>query len=493
MNMNFHKQWAYAWLVIGSVLMYFSNWNWAIPPATWLYAVFLLRYTRTQKAFSGLLVLCTVSMIVGVVSMWKLLGIDAISPGVRVVSGIALGVIFALPFILDRLLVARVPRVAATLIFPCAWTACEYVKSLGGGSWGAIAYTQYGNLQFMQLASITGIWGLSFIVAWFASIVNYAWEKGFRWRGFRKTAIAYGIILICVFGYGFIRLASSHVPSGEVCIASITNPRVFFSRFYLPDWTDRKSSYESTNKDLAYFLEASARSVRSGAKVVVWQEYSIAVMEEQRQEFIDRATAFANANNIYLAMAIAVFPLNYPDQPWQNKLLWVGPDGTILAEYLKSKPAQALEPIIPGRDAIPILDTPYGKIASVICADLDYPSLLHQGQVYAADILLIPAQDWAAADPLHTHMSVFRAIENGVYMVKSTGGGLSIAVDPYGRTINASDFFTADHNSMLACFPTKGVETIYSRIGDTFAWLCILGIIIMSLWGIIGKTRAGSN
>jgi apolipoprotein N-acyltransferase len=226
---------------------------------------------------------------------------------------------------------------------------------------------------------------------------------------------------------------------------------------------------------------------------LLWQEYSVAVTEEHEQEFIDRASRLAKENNIYLAMAVAVFPLSYPDRPWQNKLVWVGPDGKIIAEYLKSKPAPPLEPIAPGGDVIPILDTPYGKIASVICADLDYPGLLHQGRVHEADILLIPAQDWAAADPLHTEMSVFRAIENGVSMVKGTGGGLSIAVDPYGRVINAADYLDPDDAPMIACLPVGGVRTIYSMIGDAFAWLCILGVVAMSIRGYVVKKRRAQS
>ena len=355
MIMKCRQHWPYTWLVIGSILMYFSNWNWAIPAASWLYSVFLLRYTRTRKALSGLLVLCSISMVVGVASMWKLLEIDAIPLSFRFVSGVVVGVVFALPFIVDRLLIVRIPGMVATLIFPCAWTACEYLKSLGGGSWGSLAYTQYGNLAFMQLASITGIWGLSFLVTWFASIVNYSWGQGFNWRRSRKIAIAYCIILICVYTYGFIRLASNQVPTDTVCIASITNPREFVSRFYHPDWTDRKSAYENMNKDFEFFLDVSARSVQTGAQVVLWQEYSIAVMEEHEQKFIDRATGFAHDNNIYLAMAIAVFPLSYPDQPWKNKLIWIGPDGTIIAQYVKSKPAQPLEPLLQGEMKSPFL------------------------------------------------------------------------------------------------------------------------------------------
>jgi len=487
--MKSQKQLSVIWLVVGAVLMFFSNWNWAVPAASWLYAVFLLRYTRTRKALSGLLVLCLISMAVGVASMWRLLDMDAIPLSFRVVSGVAVGIVFALPFMFDRLLTGKINGAVSTLIFPCAWTACEYIKSLGGGSWGAIAYTQYGNLQFMQLASITGIWGLSFLVTWFASIVNYIWEQEFKWRGYRKTAIAYCLIILLVFLYGSIRLASPTIPMNTICVASVTNPRDFYLRFYHPDWTDRKAAYASMDKDLEYFIDASVRSARAGARIVLWQEYSVAVTEEHEGEFVDRATRLAKENDIYLAMAVAVFPLSYPDRPWKNKLIWIGPDGKIIAEYLKSKPAPPLEPIAPGEDAIPVLDTPYGKIASVICADLDYPGLLYQGHVYDADLLLIPAQDWAAADPLHTNMSVFRAIENGVSMVKGTGGGLSIAVDPYGRIINASDYFASDDAPMIACLPTKGVGTIYSIIGDAFAWLCILGVVTMCLWGFFIERR----
>lgn len=73
-------------------------------------------------------------------------------------------------------------------------------------------------------------------------------------------------------------------------------------------------------------------------------------------------------------------------------------------------------------------------------------------------------------------------------MIKGNGGGLSIAADPYGRTINASDYFNANQKQMITCLPAKGVVTIYSIIGDFFKWLCVLGFVIMSVWGyVIGK------
>ncbi len=80
-------------------------------------------------------------------------------------------------------------------------------------------------------------------------------------------------------------------------------------------------------------------------------------------------------------------------------------------------------------------------------------------------------------------MGVFRAIENGLSLVKGTGGGLSIAVDPYGRVITSSDYLKSSESLMISGLSTKGVVTIYSRIGDAFAWLCILGFVTISVWG----------
>ncbi len=63
------------------------------------------------------------------------------------------------------------------LYFPAAVVTIEYLMSFPpANSWFSLAYTQYGNLPLMQLFSVTGIWGLSFLIAWFASGLNWAWE-----------------------------------------------------------------------------------------------------------------------------------------------------------------------------------------------------------------------------------------------------------------------------------------------------------------------------
>jgi len=91
-------------------------------------------------------------------------------------------------------------------------------------------------------------------------------------------------------------------------------------------------------KDLDYFFDATSKAAYAGAQIVFWQEYAVSVMEENEKEFIDRARSLARKEQIYLVLAIGLFPLNYPDQPWQNKLIWIDRSGKIINEYLKLKP-----------------------------------------------------------------------------------------------------------------------------------------------------------
>ena len=91
--------------------------------------------------------------------------------------------IVTLPFVVDRTVSARVGGVAATLVFPMALVTAEFLRSrfTPAASWGSIAYSQYGFMPLMQVAAIAGIWGITFVVAWFATTFELAWSRGFNW------------------------------------------------------------------------------------------------------------------------------------------------------------------------------------------------------------------------------------------------------------------------------------------------------------------------
>jgi apolipoprotein N-acyltransferase len=74
-------------------------------------------------------------------------------------------------------------------------------------------------------------------------------------------------------------------------------------------------------------------------------------------------------------------------------------------------------------------------------------------------------------------MLAFRAIENGVPIVRAAATGLSGAFDPWGRVLGLADYFAAGDGTMTVQVPMGGVRTLYLRTGDLLAWLCVVGLV----------------
>jgi apolipoprotein N-acyltransferase len=82
-------------------------------------------------------------------------------------------------------------------------------------------------------------------------------------------------------------------------------------------------------------------------------------------------------------------------------------------------------------------------------------------------------------------MAVFRAIENGISLVRQAEGSLSIAVDPYGRVLAQTDFFGATDRTMVAQVPVKHVTTIYTLFGRWLEWLAPIGLLFLVALALI--------
>ena len=87
-------------------------------------------------------------------------------------------------------------------------------------------------------------------------------------------------------------------------------------------------------------------------------------------------------------------------------------------------------------------------------------------------------------------MMAFRAIENGFSVVRVTGLGLSAVYDYQGRTLATMDYFKTKDKVFTAYVPEKGVRTVYSQIGDVFAWLSIVGFVILLEKVVFGKKHS---
>ena len=155
---------------------------------------------------------------------------------------------------------------------------------------------------------------------------------------------------------------------------------------------------------------------------------------------------------------------------------------------MKTHPVPGIEAMVSvrGDGRPPTQDTEYGRLSTVVCYDMDFPPLLRKVGRARSDVLLVPASDNKNIVHLHHVQAVFRAVENGVSMLRAARWGLSSAVDPLGRTLATMDDSLATQKVIVAQLPTKGVATIYSSIGDLFAWLCVAGLLGAIVLGLFG-------
>jgi apolipoprotein N-acyltransferase len=404
-----------------------------------------------------------------------------------------MGLFTFLPFVADRLIASRWKSFAATLVYPAARVSVEYLYSLQFGAWASVASTQSGNLPLLQLLSVPGIWGVTFLVSWFASVVNWALEERLDWPTIRRGVVLYATTLAVVPALGGSRLAMFRPDSPTVRIASLTEDLTkmrleidrtgYSSLVEMSGTADRAGmrAIVAPLHDAVFARTLEAATMRPA--LVLWPEAQGKVLEEDEPVFIARGQAIARDAKIYLLMAYSLMPMSAPRT---NKQTLIGPTGEVIWSYTKSHPIPGVNDAR-GELVVPVIDTPFGRLASVICYDIDFPGFIRQVGAANVDILVVPAWDWEAIDPMHAKLAVLRAIENGVSIVFHSGEGMSMAVDYQGRTLASMDHFTTTDRLMLSHVPQAGTRTLYSFIGDVFAWLCLAGLGLL----VVGSRRHG--
>jgi apolipoprotein N-acyltransferase len=484
-------RWSYLWLVAGTLVMFL----WRAPLVWWLSPVFLLRFMRTRKVGRGLFLIWLSSFLTSIPPMYYILNalIPSPVPVFLIITAVFALMTSCVPYLADRLLAPRLSGFTATLTFPLIMTVVSYISSKANpmGGIGGLAYFQYSNLALLQLLSVTGMWGIVFLVNWFGPVVNYAWERGFSWKDIRRNTLVYAGIMLAVLLYGSARLAYAPQASSTVRVHGFT--AVDMRTEMLPKldeaWQQGYQAYRQLSAEIQdLYLEGTIREARAGAQIVHWPENAVKVLKEDEADFVVRAQKIAQDEGIYLAMAYSV---SYQDgSPGEIKLLLLDPTGKIALEHYKFALA-SLEGTRGGDGILRTVETPFGTLSGLICNDTNHEEVVAQAGRNGTDILFSPSLEYRQIDPIHAHMAMFRAIENGVTLVRQADNGLSIVVDPYGRVTAAMDHFNSSERVMVAQVPILSVLTLYPYIGDLFAWLALAGFVGLVVVGVVRSRRAG--
>jgi len=490
---------AWLWLLIGFLLLPFITWQTVIPLAAWLAPVFLLRFARTFRRIVVGLPLIFVAYAVGNFIAHR--GIEFNLLGL-IGNVLFKELLWTLPYAADCLIGSRLKAWARLLVFPLAFTTVDWVLSLLSiSSSGSPAYSQYDNLALMQIISITGMWGLTFLIMWFASTVNALWEHNFDWKPVRGTLGLFVALLVAAQLFGSIRLSFVPPSSKTIEAATITtDSAVDEAARRSIDWMTFNRATDAERAAVRPKFEATVNqmftrtetALRGGAKIVGWQEESAWVLAEDEQSTLDRASSLARQYDAYLQVALGVFTRTEKLPYLFDRSILIDNTGKILWKYDKTRlvPYDEAFVTIAGKGVLPYADTPDGRMSAAICYENYYPAMIRQAGEIGADILFAPSNDVPPFASSASVMFIYRAIENGFSMVRPTGKGISLITDYEGRVLDSQYYFFDKSGIMITTIPTRGVRTIYSRIGDVFAYLSVAGLVLLAGWALIRRKMA---
>ncbi|MFZ0636342.1 MAG: nitrilase-related carbon-nitrogen hydrolase [Candidatus Acidiferrales bacterium] len=413
----------------------------------------------------------------GALNEWQYVTVLKIPLGVVLLIVLVPAVVFAADVLVYRGFLRTSPWRAA-LIFPSIWVFYEFAsESLSPHSTaGNISYSQMNFLPVLQLASVTGIWGISFCVLLFASTVSVLLSADDHREEKRRLAIAVGFVLLVVLGFGTWRLHSTPPTQNTVVVGLLAS--------------DLQQNLLATNHDdtlrlMQEYASEAEKLAAQGAKVVVIPEKTAVVLNSDLPEVDALFSSAAEKTGASILIGV-IHPT--PGAKWNEARLYF-PDGTIRT-YEKHHMLPSFESSFKVGTEKTEWQEPSGRWGITICKDMDFPGL---SRAYGNDgtaLLLVPAWDFDVDGWLHGRMAILRGVESGFSIVRAPKQGILTVTDDRGRVLAEEDSKSAPFASLLAAVPVRHDDTIYARFGDWFAWTNIavmLALIGTALFGRVGN------
>jgi apolipoprotein N-acyltransferase len=385
------------------------------------------------------------------------------------------------------------------LFIPALWVVLEYLRGhlLSGFSWALLGYSQYLNLPVIQIADITGVWGVSFLVMT-SNVIVYAFIIR-RLSGRAKVKSSWFaiscIIIVLLYGFYKINQTPKAAPQSSLKISIIQGN--------IPQqmkWDNR-----SGNLIIERYFDLTAKAIKDSPDLIIWPESALPVVLEEEPVYFDRVVNFTRKINTPLLLGA----VTYRDNLYYNSALLIAKEGSFIKRYDKIHLVPFGE-YIPLREVFDFLETiaPIGDIAAgkeytlfdvsratrrplavfsvLICFEDLFPELSRRFVDKGAEFLVNITNDaWfgdTSSPYQHLAASVFRAVENRVFLVRSANTGVSGFISPQGKIISlvedrqGKNTFIPGRLTQQIAVP-KLTLSFYTQYGDFFILLCFLFIL----------------
>ena len=395
------------------------------------------------------------------------------------------------------------------LMAPLLWTSLEYVKAhlFSGFPWEDLAYSQHGHLSLIQIADITGPYGVTFLIVLLNGIVYdcisaiFLSPEGKRRLPLTEIVVGAGLVLL-VFGYGMYRIDSVKNTCGELDPIDILIVQGNIDQSV-------KWSPQFQKKTMGIYRELSTDASTTEVSLVVWPETAVPFYFQDYDERSRGVIDVTRKTGAWLLFGSPAYDRHGTDISFYNSAYLLSPDGCISGRYDKvhlvpfgeyiplQKILFCIDKLVVGAgdfkagDEIAPLSMGDKKIGTLICYEGIFPEISREYRLKGAGLLVNITNDaWygnTSAPYQHLTIAAFRAIENRTYMIRAANTGISAIVDPSGRIISGPGLF--ERGTLRGTVYFTQHTTFYSRYGNIFTCFCIGILVIGTLVSLRRKDR----
>lgn len=392
--------------------------------------------------------------------------------------------------------------------FSCAaiWVALEMIlaRLMSGFPWNFVGVSQHQILPLIQIASVTGVYGVSFLVVW-TSVSLLCAAAAIIGRPNMRSPWTSEIILPflaigVLFGFGIHRLHHKPAATRELNV-TLVQPSIPQTLIWNP---------EKGSERFHELIRLSELALTNRTDLLIWPEAAIPKMLRYDQEIFQAVTNLAVQHHVWMIVGSddaerSRHSSDPKDAEYYNSSFLVSPDGQLTDRYKKRSlvifgeyiPLVHWLPFVkwftPVQDSFTAGDRtePFDltdlkvKTSVLICFEDTFSQLAREGAEEDTDFLVNITNDgWfgeGAAQWQHAATALFRTIENGLPLVRCTNTGLTCWYDSAGRlresltdrngSIYGAGFLTV--KIPLLAPGEKRPPTFYNQHGDWFGWGCV--------------------
>ncbi len=427
-----------------------------------------------------------------------------------------------LPFMAITLPLARRAGKLSFLVFPAAWTLFDYLKSLGflGYPWDMLGTSQYRAIPLIQISSITGVWGVTFLLTLFNAAAAEAIAT--LGAGKRPRTMPFAVVaatFCAALAWGAVRIAAV-----DSVLASAGTPVVRLA-LVQQNGDPRKDDYR---RDFETLERLTDRSLSSTPDLVVWSETAFVAnirrwsaedpAKEPLAALVRDFLAYQKSIGTWLLTGNDDYELVAGPQGEKrldyNAAVLFSPDGRRVETYHKihlvpfteyfpyAKELPQVAALLknfdvhlwePGRRRV-VFRTPSFSFSTPICFEDVFPSDVRAFVAAGADAIVNLSNDyWSlthAEAMQHAVNGLFRAVENGKPLARAAASGLTCLVDPLGRITARAPLYEQALLTVDMKLPHLA-PTPYALLGDWFPW--VMAALLILTAGIAARRSRESR